>query len=113
MKPNTMETSLERWFARFDGVRNGFYTWFSIALRMFRGAYLVSEKRGLHEKLGKQVFERFADRVADDIELGALVKQLDRTNKKLELEERLIRNLRFGYSRRSESSSSQSPAPSE
>jgi len=93
--------------------------WFTQAARlgqlMARGAYLLGERRRLFVKLGEMVYENqqgerdegqgAATSGAPDGELWQkrvqplvhqLVHQIDRLTKKLEIEEMLIRSVRFG-----------------
>lgn len=73
---------------------------------MTKGAYLVGERRRLFVKLGEEVFERYKKgelKLEDSPALEPLlttVHQLERLSKKVELEEMLIRNLRFNDGKR-------------
>jgi hypothetical protein len=80
--------------------------WFTQAARlgqlMARGAYLLGERRRLFVKLGEMVYEKHlgdGSLVADESwqkRVQQLVHQIDRLTKKLEIEEMLIRSVRFG-----------------
>lgn len=74
--------------------------WFSKAWRigilMAKGAYLLGERRRLFERLGEEVYFKVLKGELQNSELEPLVKQLERLSKKIEIEEMLIRSLRFG-----------------
>ena len=74
---------------------------------MANGAYLLSERRRLFGKLGEEVYARIARGELRSPELEPLVHQLDRLTKKVEIEEILIRNLRYGKA----STRSRTPSP--
>ena len=93
-----------------DGVR----LWMSKAWRMgvlmANGAYLLAERRRLLVKLGEETYRKLLEGSVNDPELKALSLQLEKLTKKIEIEEMLIRNLRFGG--RGRRSTDQSDAPS-
>lgn len=63
---------------------------------MVKGAYLIGERRRLFVKLGEEVYSKISKGEWKNSELEPLVHQLDRISKKVELEEMLIKNVRFG-----------------
>jgi len=73
--------------------------WFTRAARlgqlMARGGYLIGERQRLFVKLGEVVYEKTQQGALNPAELEFLVHQIDRLTKKLEIEEMLIRSLRF------------------
>lgn len=70
-------------------------TW-RIGMLMAKGAYIVGERRRLFVQLGEEVYKRISRGELKDPQLEPLVQQLERLTKKVELEEVLIRNIRFG-----------------
>lgn len=88
--------TLERLGTTVDGVR----LWLSKAWRMgvlmANGAYLLAERRRLFVKLGEETYRKLKDGSLRDPELKPLVTQLEKLTKKVEIEEMLIRSLRFG-----------------
>lgn len=80
----------------FDGIKMWFSKAYRIGVLMANGAYLLSERRRLFGKLGEEVYARIARGELKSPELEPLVHQLDRLTKKVEIEEILIRNLRYG-----------------
>lgn len=67
---------------------------------MAKGAYLVTERKRLLRDLGEIVYQRLSAGQEALTELDGRVKELERLTKKVELQEILIRNLRFGEARR-------------
>ncbi len=63
---------------------------------MAKGAYLLGERQRLLNRLGEEAFQRIKSGEWKGDSLEALVKQLERTTKKIEIEEKLIQNARFG-----------------
>ncbi len=75
-----------------------------------KGAYLTSERRRLFFKLGEEAYKKMLQGQWKDKELEGLVHQLERINKKVEIEEMLIQSMRFGKKPiRKTSPQSQSP----
>jgi hypothetical protein len=74
--------------------------WFTRAARlgqlMARGGYLIGERQRLFVKLGELVYEKSQAGALNPAELQPLVHQIERLTKKLEIEEMLIRSVRFG-----------------
>ena len=67
---------------------------------MAKGAYLIGERRRLLVKLGEDVYEKIRAGEVKHEAWTPLVHQLDRITKKIEIEEMLVRNARFGSSSR-------------
>ena len=63
---------------------------------MSKGAYLLSERRRLFGKLGEEVYYRMVKGEWQNAELEPLIRQLEKLSKKVEIEEMLIRGIRFG-----------------
>lgn len=63
---------------------------------MSKGAYLLTERKALFTKLGEDVYYKIRKGEWQNSELEPLVGQIDRLNKKIELEEMQIRNVRYG-----------------
>lgn len=63
---------------------------------MAKGAYLVTERKRIFRELGEEVYTRLTKGEITISGVEGKVKELDRLTKKVELEEMLIRNLRFG-----------------
>ena len=63
---------------------------------MAKGAYLLGERQRLLNRLGEEAFDRLKSGEWKGENLESLVKQLERTTKKIEIEERLIQQARFG-----------------
>lgn len=66
---------------------------------MAKGAYLVGERRRLFQRLGEEIYYKVVKGEFAHADLEPLVRELDRLTKKVELEEMLIRGLRFGEGR--------------
>lgn len=105
MEPNSSMGSLEKMMTWAYEVR----LWFTQAARlgqlMARGAYLLGERRRLFIKLGEMAYEKKigtplagGNTTPDELPaaIDRLVHQIDRLTKKLEIEEMLIRSVRFG-----------------
>lgn len=99
-----MEKDNFGWFERLaDGVDTSrrLVTNFSkLAFIMSKGAYLVEERRRLFEELGRSYFDLVAAGKIPAGELETTIKHIERLSKKIDLEEILIRQFRFGYRRR-------------
>jgi len=63
---------------------------------MAKGAYLLGERRRLLLKLGEEAFARLKSEDWKAADLEQLVRQLERVSKKIEIEEKLIQEERFG-----------------
>ena len=63
---------------------------------MAKGAYLLGERRRLLNRLGEEAFDRLKSGEWKAENLESLTKQLERTTKKIEIEEKLIQQARFG-----------------
>lgn len=74
-------------------------TW-KLGTLMLKGAYLVQERRRLLRRLGELAYARTLEPSEPspflDEEMRAVAHQLERMNKKIELEEKLILGIRFG-----------------
>jgi diadenosine tetraphosphatase ApaH/serine/threonine PP2A family protein phosphatase len=74
--------------------------WFTRAARlgqlMARGGYLIGERQRLFGKLGELAYEKCQHGGLNPSELEPMVRQIERLTKKLEIEEMLIRSVRFG-----------------
>lgn len=87
--------TLERLGTAIDSVRGlGTKAW-KLGVLMAKGAYLIGERRRLFLKLGEEVYEKIRKGELQNSDLEPLVHQLDRMTKKVEIEEILIRRLRF------------------
>ena len=91
----------------FLGVLEKIGTWFDlfrawltkawrIGILMAKGSYLVGERRRLFQKLGEDLYRSFSEQGANPERFTPTIQALNRTTKKIELEEVLIKNLRFG-----------------
>lgn len=90
----------------FDGVRAWLLKSWKLSMLMGKGAYIVGERKRLFQKLGESVYYKISRGEIQSIELEPLVQQLDRLTKKIEIEEILVRSVRFG-------GRSSRPAPNE
>jgi len=79
-----------------DVLRLWLFKAWRMGVLMSKGAYLLAERRRLFVRLGEATFEKMktGDLAAKDLE--PLVHKLEKLTKKVELEEMLIRNLRYG-----------------
>lgn len=68
-----------------------------LAFVMVKGAYLVEERRRLFEELGTKYYEQFGHQLVRDETLQKTIQHIERLSKKIETEEILIRQFRFGY----------------
>lgn len=103
MKNLDKETALERVGGWVDTVRGWTTKSWRIALRMTKGAYLLSERRRLFKQLGEEVYYKIQKGEMRNADLEPVVEELNRLSKKVELEERQIRNIRFGGNSRTSS----------
>ncbi len=87
---------LERFGTGVDSARRwGMMVW-RLSVLMAKGAYLLGERRRLFAKLGEEAFRRFQSGELKSEALHPLVHQVERITKKIEIEEMLVRSLRFG-----------------
>lgn len=88
---------------KMGSVFDSFRVWLTQAWRisflMSKGAYLLSERRELFKKLGQEVYFKIRKGEWQNSELEPLVTEIDRLNKKIELEEVQIRSVRYGKKR--------------
>ncbi len=87
---------LEQFGTAVDGARAWFSKAGKIAMLMCKGAYLLTERRRLFGKLGEEVYYKMAKGEWQNAELEPLARQLEKLTKKIEIEEMLIRGIRFG-----------------
>ena len=92
--------TLERIGTSFDNLRGLGTKFLRIGVLMAKGAYLMGERRQLFLKLGQAVYDKVQKGELKNAELEPIVHQLDRMTKKVEIEEILIRRLRFHRSSR-------------
>lgn len=107
---------LERFGTGVDDIRLWLRNVIRLGTLMGKGAYLSVERRRSFQRLGRKTFERFNDgglsAAERDPDLKELVQQIARLTKKLELEERLVRNIRFGERRGRKAHGAGMPTPS-
>lgn len=107
-------STLEKIGTGVDTVRGWMTQAWKIGMNMGKGAYLLSERRRLFAHLGEEVYYKFVKGELHHGDLEPLIKQLDRLTKKVEIEEMLIRSIRFGKNERHRRKGSASkPAESE
>ena len=87
---------LEQLGTKFDAVRMWFTKAGRIGVLMAKGGYLLSERKRLFEKLGEEIFYKVQKGEFAHPEIEPLVSEIERLTKKLEIEELLIRGIRFG-----------------
>ena len=87
---------LERFLGHFDAIRLWLTKAWRIGILMAKGGYLLSERRKLFQRLGESVYFKIKKGEFGNAELEPLVQQLDKLTKKVEIEELLIRGVRFG-----------------
>ncbi len=63
---------------------------------MAKGGYLITERKRLFTRLGEEVYYKIQKGEWRNVELEPLVKQLEKLTKKIEIEELLVRSIRFG-----------------
>ncbi len=97
---------LERFGTSIDRARRYSSMLWRVTALMAKGAFLVNERRRLIAKLGEDVYERIQSGELKHESWEPLVHQLDRLTKKIEIEEMLVRNARFGSSSRATPESS-------
>jgi hypothetical protein len=98
-----METDPQKkipFLERLGGSLDGMRSWVSAAWRMgsmmAKGAYLLGERKALLYKLGQEVYKHCHSGEIQHASIDPIIHQLDRLNKKVEIEETLIENLRYG-----------------
>lgn len=102
---------LERTGTAIDDVRAWLRNSVRLGVLMGKGAYLSFERRRSFQRLGRRAYERLNSGALQDNVLETHVQQIARLTKKLELEERLLRSIRFGEKRGRKSSSPDSSEP--
>jgi hypothetical protein len=110
------ETSIERLGATTDIVRLWLSKAWRIGVMMTKGAYLLGERKRLLRKLGEEAYTKLASGEWKSTELDPMVRQLERLTKKVEIEEMLIRGVRFGTKpgrNRGPETETESPPPPE
>ncbi len=88
--------TLEKVGTFIDGFRLWVTRGWRIALLMGKGAYIVGERRRLFVRLGEEVFTKMQGGLLRDPDLEPLVEQLEKLTRKVEIEETMIRSIRFG-----------------
>ena len=63
---------------------------------MAKGGYIVNERKRLFIKLGEEVYYKISRGEMRSADLDPIVEQLDRLTRKVEVEELLVRHIRFG-----------------
>lgn len=111
MEKNEGAGFLEKFGTGFDDVRMWFSKAWQIGVLMAKGAYLLGERRRLFVKLGEETYGRIQRGQMHDPDLEPLVHQLDRLTKKVEIEEMLIRKLRYGKEARNRTAPPSEPSP--
>ncbi len=86
----------ERMGGSVDAVRSWLFKAWRLGTLMAKGAYLIGERKTLLHKLGQETYRCFQNGQLSNATIEPLVRQLDRLNKKIEIEETLIENLRYG-----------------
>ena len=85
---------------RAGSIVDSFRLWLTqawkISFLMSKGAYLLSERQALYQKLGREVYYKIRKGEWQNGELEPIVNEIDRMNKKIELEEMQIRRVRYG-----------------
>lgn len=89
-------STLEKIGTGVDTFRNWMVQAWKVGINMGKGAYLLSERRRLFTHLGEEVYYKFIKGELQNTELEPIIKQLERLTKKVEIEEMLIRSIRFG-----------------
>lgn len=104
--PNKVEThsaqmalSKLEWFGtQLDIIRFWFTRAWRIGMLLAKGGYLLSERKKLFKQLGQETFYNIQKGDLSLTELNPLVQEIRNLTKKIEIEELLIRRLRFGTS---------------
>ena len=87
---------LERLGTQLDVLRFWFTRAWKIGLLMAKGGYLLSERKKLFKRLGEETYYRIQKGDLSLSELIPLTEDIKALTKKIELEELMIRRLRFG-----------------
>lgn len=104
---------LEKFGTQLDEIRFWFTRAWKIGLLMATGGYLLSERRKLFKRLGEQTYDRIQKGDLSLTELIPITEEIKALTKKIELEELLIKRLRFGTRFKRSSFSSQPPSSPE
>ncbi len=99
---------LEKFGTQLDVVRFWFTRAWRIGLLMAKGGYLLSERKKLFKRLGEQTYYQIQKGDLTLSELIPLTEEIKEFTKKIEIEELLIRRLRFGSSNRRRSQTPES-----
>lgn len=89
---------LERFLTQVDVVRFWFTRSWRIGIMMAKGGYLISERKKLFKRLGEEAFHRIQKGDLSLSDLIPLTQEIKELTKKIEIQELLIRRLRFGTS---------------
>jgi hypothetical protein len=89
---------LEWFITQVDIVRFWFTRAWRIGILMVKGGYLLSERKKLFTRLGEETFYRMQKGDLSLSELTPFTDEIKNMTKKIEIEELLIRRLRFGTS---------------
>jgi hypothetical protein len=101
---------LEKWVNYLDVIRFWFTRSGRIGLLMAKGGYLLSERKKLFKRLGEETYYRIQKGDLSLSELIPLTEEIKDLTQKIEIEELLIRRLRFGTSyKRKKGSPSETP----
>ena len=87
---------LERGGTPANVLRFWFTRAWKIGLLMAKGGYLLSERKKLFKRLGEETYYRIQKGDLSLTELIPLTEEIKALTKKIELEELLIRRVRFG-----------------
>ncbi len=90
---------LERFGNAVDEMRYWSVHSWRIGSLMVKGAYHTNERRRLFQRLGEGVFYKMVKGEMTNSDLEPMVRDLEKVNKKIEIEEILVRSLRFGERR--------------
>lgn len=103
---------LEWLITQIDIIRFWFTRAWRIGILMVKGGYLLSERKKLFTRLGEETFHRMQKGDLSLSELTPFTDEIKNMTKKIEIEELLIRRLRFGTShqRRLNTESSKEPS---
>lgn len=75
---------------------NLFFQGWKIAMLMMKGAYLTQERNSLFKQLGEKVYSKVLQGEFQLPEFQSTIDSLERLRRKMEVEERLIFQLRYG-----------------
>lgn len=93
-------TKLEWLMTQIDLIRFWFTRSWRIGVMMGKGGYLTSERKKLFKKLGEEAFYRMQKGDMSLNDLIPLTQEIKDITKKIEIQELLIRRIRFGTSHR-------------